>query len=117
LLSCLGHSRCFFLRASDSWRWPPANHIKIGHVIRTIDGPLAPIACASRTAYQACRDCKHVNNCTVRLMMTRVRDAMSDVLDRITLGDMVAMGGRGNFRRINREQNRGRGSDARKGNP
>ena len=26
------------------------SEIKIGHVIRTIDGPLAPIACASRTA-------------------------------------------------------------------
>src|SRR5580658_6673925 len=66
--------------------------IKIGHVIRTIDGPLAPLACASRTAYQPCRDCKNVRTCTVRLMMTRVRDAMSDVLDRVSIADMVAMG-------------------------
>jgi Rrf2 family protein len=69
----------------------PSN-IKIGQVIRTIDGPLAPIACASRTAYQPCRDCKNVKSCTVRLMMTKVRDAMSDVLDRVTMADMVAMG-------------------------
>jgi len=68
--------------------------IKIGHVIRTIDGPLAPIACASRTAYRPCSDCKDVKTCTVRLMMTKVRDAMSDVLDRVTLADMVAMGDR-----------------------
>ncbi|MGO9701826.1 MAG: RrF2 family transcriptional regulator [Xanthobacteraceae bacterium] len=68
--------------------------IKIGHVIRTIDGPLAPIACASRTAYRPCSDCKDVKNCTVRLMMTKVRDAMSDVLDRVSLADMVAMGDR-----------------------
>lgn len=66
--------------------------IKIGQVIRTIDGPLAPIGCASRTAYRACRDCKSVRSCTVRLMMTKVRDAMSEVLDRLTLADMVAMG-------------------------
>jgi Rrf2 family protein len=66
--------------------------IKIGHVIRTIDGPLAPIACASRTAYQACRDCKSVKTCTVRLMMTEVRDAMSEVLDRLTIADMAAAG-------------------------
>ena len=66
--------------------------IKIGQVIRTIDGPLAPIACASRTAYQPCRDCKSVKTCTVRLMMTKVRDTLSDVLDRLTLADMVAMG-------------------------
>jgi Rrf2 family protein len=69
--------------------------IKIGHVIRTIDGPLAPIACASRTAYRPCHDCTSVKACTVRLTMTKVRDAMSDVLDRVTLADMVAMGERG----------------------
>ncbi len=68
--------------------------VKIGHVIRTIDGPLAPIACASRTAYRPCGDCKDVRGCTVRLMMTKVRDAMSDVLDRVTLADMVAIGAR-----------------------
>jgi len=68
------------------------SQIKIGHVIRTIDGPLAPIACASRTAYQPCQDCKNVKSCTVRLTMTKVRDAISDVLDRVTLDDMVAMG-------------------------
>jgi len=66
--------------------------IKIGQVIRVIDGPLAPIACASRTAYQPCRDCKNVKTCTVRLMMTKVRDTLSDVLDRLNLADMVAMG-------------------------
>jgi Rrf2 family protein len=72
----------------------PASQIRIGHVIRIIDGPLAPIACASRTAYQPCRDCKDVKGCTVRAIMTQVRDAMSDVLDRLTLADMVAPPGR-----------------------
>jgi len=71
------------------------SEIRIGHVIRAIDGPLAPIACASRTAYQPCRDCNDVKSCTVRLTMTKVRDAMSDVLDQVTLADMVALGGRG----------------------
>ena len=65
--------------------------IKIGNVIRRIDGPLAPIGCASRTAYRPCQDCKDVKNCTVRLMMTKVRDAMSEVLDRVSVADMVAM--------------------------
>jgi Rrf2 family protein len=70
----------------------PAREISIGYVIRIIDGPLAPIPCASRTAHQPCRDCKDVRNCTVRLMMTNVRDAISDVLDRVTLAEMVALG-------------------------
>ena len=68
--------------------------IKIGHVIRAIDGPLAPIACASRTAYQPCDDCKSVEACTVRLTMARVRDAMSEVLDRMSLADMVGSASR-----------------------
>ena len=69
----------------------PAKEIKIGYVVRTIDGPLAPIACASRTAYRRCGDCKIVTTCTVRLLMTKVRDAISEVLDRVTLADMIAM--------------------------
>ena len=71
--------------------------IKIGHVIRTIDGPLAPLACASRTAYRPCRDCEDVKSCTVRLLMTQVRDSMSEVLDRVSVADMIAMGEGGNF--------------------
>jgi Rrf2 family protein len=73
------------------------DEIGLGHVIRVIDGPLAPIACASRTAYQPCLDCKSVKICTVRLMMGRVRDAMSDVLDEVSVADMVAMSERGSI--------------------
>ncbi len=71
----------------------PPGDIKLGFVIRTLDGPLAPIACASRTAYQPCEDCEDVNSCAVRLAMVKVRDAMSDILDRLTLADMLALGG------------------------
>jgi len=67
--------------------------IKIGQVIRTIDGPLAPIACASRTAYQPCRDCDDVKTCAVRLTMVKVRDAVADILDRLTIADMLALDG------------------------
>ena len=34
-----------------------ADQIKVGAVVRALDGALAPIACASRNAYQACADC------------------------------------------------------------
>ena len=63
--------------------------INVGTIIRSLDGPLAPIACASRTAYEPCSDCKDVKRCTVRITMTTVRDAMSDVLDKLTVADMV----------------------------
>jgi Rrf2 family protein len=63
--------------------------INVGTIIRSLDGPLAPIACASRTAYEPCEDCKDVRRCAVRITMTTVRDAMSDVLDKLTVADMV----------------------------
>ena len=69
----------------------PASDIRVGQVVRTLDGPIAPIACASRTAYQLCKDCNNVKRCAVRLAMMRVRDAMSEVLDATTLADMVAL--------------------------
>jgi len=65
--------------------------IKLGYIIRTLDGPLAPIACASRTAYQPCQDCDDVKTCVVRLSMLKVRDAMSDILDRLSVADMLAL--------------------------
>ena len=66
-----------------------ASSIKLGQVIRTIDGPLAPLACASRTAYRPCSDCADVKSCAVRLVMAQVRDAMSAVLDQVTVADML----------------------------
>jgi len=67
----------------------PGADIIVGDIIRTLDGPLAPIACASRAAYRSCDDCD-VATCPVRLSMLRVRDAMAAILDGMTLADMVA---------------------------
>jgi Rrf2 family protein len=66
------------------------DEIQIGQVIRTLDGPLAPIACASRTAFHPCGDCKDIKACAVRLTMTKVRDAISEILDRMTVADMLS---------------------------
>lgn len=65
----------------------PADDIKIGHVIRVLDGPLAPLPCASRTQYQPCEDCDEAT-CTVRHMMLAVRQAIAEVLDNRSLAGM-----------------------------
>ena len=65
----------------------PATDIKVGHVIRVLDGPLAPIACASRTRYERCDDCDEAT-CQVRHMMLEVRQAIADVLDNRSLAAM-----------------------------
>ena len=66
-----------------------ASEIRIGEIIRLIDGPLAPLACASRTAYRACGDCADIRRCKIRLMMGQVRDAVSAVLDSASVADLV----------------------------
>lgn len=68
----------------------PAEEIVVGAVVRALDGPLAPIACASRTAYRPCDDCHDLAACAVRLTMLEVRDAMAAVLDRLSLAEMAA---------------------------
>jgi len=70
----------------------PAAEIMIGHVVRVLDGPLAPIPCASRTRYQPCEDCE-VETCQVRHLMLDVRNAIAQVLDQTSLTQMAAMGG------------------------
>ncbi|MGZ5020344.1 MAG: RrF2 family transcriptional regulator [Chthoniobacterales bacterium] len=65
--------------------------ITLGQIVRVIDGPLAPIACASVTAYRRCADCKDETQCLVRQSMRRVRDAASDILDHTTLESALAM--------------------------
>ena len=64
--------------------------IRVGNVVRALDGPLAPIECASRTAYQPCDDCLDPEVCSVRLVMADVRDAMALILDNMTLAQMAA---------------------------
>ena len=71
----------------------PASEIRIGHAIRVLDGPLAPIRCASRTAYEACEDCADPETCQVRRAMTDVRDAIASIPDTMTLEQFVAVPG------------------------
>lgn len=65
--------------------------IGLGDLIRAIDGPLAPIRCASLTAYRACSDCPDPDACATRVLMTDVRNAIADVLDRRTLRDQLQL--------------------------
>ena len=62
--------------------------IMIGSVLRTLDGPLAPIACASQSAFSPCQDCEDKDRCEVRLIMLEVRQAIANVLDRTSILEM-----------------------------
>ena len=67
----------------------PAGEIMVGEIVRIIDGPIAPIRCASVTAYQPCADCIDPQTCALRELMGDVRDAMSNVIDRRTLRQLA----------------------------
>jgi len=67
----------------------PPSEITMGSLIRTMEGPLAPLPCASETAYKPCPECGDVAQCGTRILMRRVRDAMATILDRTTLADVI----------------------------
>ena len=68
----------------------PMSRIKFGVVIRLIDGPLAPIRCVSQTSYARC-SCPDEVHCGLRILMFDVRNAISTILDRYTLADIVGI--------------------------
>lgn len=68
----------------------PAAEITFGEVVRIIDGPLAPLPCASRSRYRRCADCQDEGRCAIRAVMREVRDATAAVLDGTTIADAVA---------------------------
>lgn len=67
----------------------PPSTITVGSLIRIIEGPLAPLPCASETAYRPCEECGDIESCGTRIIMRQVRDAMANVLDRTTLADLI----------------------------
>jgi Rrf2 family protein len=82
LQSKKGKGGGYFLR-----RKPEA--IKVGRVVRVLDGPLAPVPCVSQTAYIPCDECPDEQTCGIRIVMKEVRDAMADVLDNTSLADVL----------------------------
>src|SRR5512139_314212 len=66
----------------------PADEITLGHIVRVLDGPLAPVRCVSQMAYEPC-GCPDENTCGLRLIMLDVRNAIANILDGTTLADVT----------------------------
>ena len=62
--------------------------ISLGQVFRVLDGPVAPVRCVSRMAYQPC-DCPDEATCGLRLAMGDVRNAVAGILDGTSLADVI----------------------------
>lgn len=63
----------------------PPSQITVAAVIRVMDGPLAPLPCASETQFRKCDECPDIETCGTRIVMKEVRDAIAAILERTTL--------------------------------
>jgi Rrf2 family protein len=76
----------------------PAGDIRVGEVVRALEGPLAAVGCVSQIAYSACADCVDEQTCGIRFAMKQVRDATAGILDGMTLVDVNKASGAGTGR-------------------
>lgn len=65
--------------------------IRYGDIIRLTRGSLALVPCASRNAHEHCTNCLPESECRLRGVMLTLRDAMAEMLDRMTLADPIAL--------------------------
>ncbi|MGD0580916.1 MAG: Rrf2 family transcriptional regulator [Bryobacteraceae bacterium] len=63
----------------------PPSRITVASVIRVMDGPLAPLPCASETQFHKCEECPDIETCGTRIVMKEVRDAIAAILERTSL--------------------------------
>jgi Rrf2 family transcriptional regulator, cysteine metabolism repressor len=65
---------------------PPAD-IPMSEVLRALEGPLAPMICATENDDHDA--CGRTSSCTVNFLWIRVRDAVAGALHGVTLADLV----------------------------
>ncbi|HOS68590.1 MAG TPA: Rrf2 family transcriptional regulator [Bacillota bacterium] len=59
--------------------------ISVGEIIRTLEGPLAPSECVMVDE----PECTKAENCVTRLIWEKIMEGINNVVDSITLNDMV----------------------------
>jgi Rrf2 family protein len=68
----------------------PPSQISVGAVIATLDGPLAPVACAAEKPVEKCT-CPDPRTCSLRLLMTGIRRDLAAMLEGRTIEDMLRL--------------------------
>ena len=66
--------------------------ISISELLRTIDGPIAPLPCLSRRAYQRCEDCADEATCRIRKVFAAMFWSYLVMIEALTLQDMLHSG-------------------------
>ena len=67
----------------------PAHRITVGAIVRILEGDFAPLQCLSSTNHAVCEECQDEATCGIRLTLSDVNDALTNVMDKLTLADMI----------------------------
>lgn len=65
----------------------PALEIRIGDIVRAVDGPISPVDCLEQGNNVS--SCSHRDGCRTRFVWEKLRDRINDVLDGVTLGELA----------------------------
>lgn len=63
--------------------------VQLSELLRTIDGPIAPLPCLSRRAYQRCEDCSDEATCRIRKVFAEVFWSYLVLIESLTLADLL----------------------------
>lgn len=74
----------------------PPEAINVGDIVRALEGPIAPVDCVAEGNAETCG---RSTACLTRGIWEKLKDRMEEVLDEITLADVIRMAASG----INRE--------------
>ena len=67
----------------------PPQTISVGAILRLVDGPMAPLPCLSRRAYQRCADCADEESCRIREVFGSVFASYLLLIESLTLADLM----------------------------
>jgi Rrf2 family protein len=65
----------------------PPETITLAAIIRHVEGALAPVSCVSERFYEKC-SCPDEARCAIRSVMREARDAVVQVVERVTVADL-----------------------------
>ncbi|MDD3264395.1 MAG: Rrf2 family transcriptional regulator [Dehalococcoidales bacterium] len=66
------------------WLAKPAGEIKLSEVVNLLEGSVAPVDCLQEHS-----DCQRLSYCVAREIWLELKQAMDDVLENTTIGDLV----------------------------
>lgn len=66
----------------------PPQEIFVGDIVRALEGPIVPVDCLTE-GEGGRRRCIHIEGCFTRQMWERLRDRINDLLNQVSLDDMM----------------------------